>query len=938
MFRPILLLTTLGAAWAAPLPKLMPMPTKIEVNSGSLRIDSSFRIVVNGSGLDTAVERFTARLFRQAGLSAIRLPAAKPALVIECSQAPAAWPKLGEDESYQLDVTADGARLSAHTPTGVLRGLETFSQLIEPGTDGFQIPVVHIEDQPRFPWRGLMMDVSRHWMPVEVVERNLDAMAAVKLNAFHWHLADDQGFRAESKRYPKLQGLGSDGLYYTQSQIKEVVAYARDRGIRVIPEFDVPGHTTSWLVGYPELASAPGPYTIERTWGIFEPTLDPTREETYRFLDGLFGEMATLFPDPYFHIGGDEVEETQWKKSAAIQAFAREHGLEGAAGLHAYFNRRVQEILKKHGKTMIGWDEVLAPGLANNTVIQSWRGPKSLAEAARKGYRGILSSGYYLDHLLPARTYYAVDPMADEAGSLDADQSARILGGEACMWAEYVSSETVDSRIWPRMAAIAERFWSPREVRDVDSMYSRMEAVSRVLEWTGVRHRANYEPMLDRIAGGQPLRVLADASEALGIEVRRDARKYTSLIDLNRFVDAVRPESEFVRNLRPSDMRATFKLWADNDGRLDKTAMTAELAALSKNLSAVGAIGLQALEYIDNGKPVPEKWVAEQKPTLDEMEKPTAEVKLAAVRPVRALLDEASRKTASAQLTGDGVKLAMDGRCADAAPLLDEAMRDAALGVDAKRTVSIAGVRCSMLLSRQSDAMSYLAWLQEAYPKDPDVMFLSVHVFSDLSHRNEQSLMHSAPDSPLVIQLNAENFEKQGDFPKAIAEYRILLQRTADKPGIHYRIGGLLMSLTQTPTSAEEARKEFEAELRLDPRSAGAEYYLGELARRSDALPKAADHFKRATELNPGFAEAYYGWGKALLDSGKAADATAPLETAVKLAPENPTVHFALASAYQRTGRKEEAAREFALQRSTADKLNQREKTLHKTVSGAEAK
>jgi tetratricopeptide (TPR) repeat protein len=239
-----------------------------------------------------------------------------------------------------------------------------------------------------------------------------------------------------------------------------------------------------------------------------------------------------------------------------------------------------------------------------------------------------------------------------------------------------------------------------------------------------------------------------------------------------------------------------------------------------------------------------------------------------------------------------------------------------------------------MLLNRQPDAMSFLAWLQDAYPNDPEVLFLAVHVFSDLSLRNSQELMNTAPDSPLVIQLNAENFEKQGDLNKAIAEYRILLERVPDKPGIHYRIGGLLMSQPGAARTAE-ARKEFEAELKIDARSAGSEYYLGELARRADQLPEAVRRFTRATELNPSFAEAYYGLGRSLLDSGKAADAAAPLETAEKLAPENPTVHFALASAYQRLGRKQDAAREFALQKSTSEKLNQTTKTLHKNVSGA---
>ncbi|HME10052.1 MAG TPA: tetratricopeptide repeat protein [Bryobacteraceae bacterium] len=282
----------------------------------------------------------------------------------------------------------------------------------------------------------------------------------------------------------------------------------------------------------------------------------------------------------------------------------------------------------------------------------------------------------------------------------------------------------------------------------------------------------------------------------------------------------------------------------------------------------------------------------------------------------------------------EGVELASQGRCPEAMPLLDQAMRDPANDVAAKRTVSLAGVRCSMLLNQQNDAMSFLGWLQQAFPKDPDVLFLAVHMFSDLSLRNAQELMNTAPDSPLVIQLNAENFEKQGDLARAVAEYRILLQRVPDRPGIHYRIGGLILSQPGTPTSAAEARKEFEEELKINPQTAGAEYYLGELARQDDKLPEAIEHFTRATKLYPGFADAYFGLGRSILDSGKAADAVVPLETAAKLAPENPTVHLSLAMAYQRTGRKEDAAREFALQKSTAEKINQNTKTLHKTVSG----
>jgi hexosaminidase len=480
-------------------------------------------------------------------------------------------------------------------------------------------------------------------------------MAAVKLNVFHWHLSDDQGFRVGSRRFPRLQELGSDGHYYTQDEVQRVVEYARDRGIRVIPEFDMPGHTTSWFVGYPDLASAPGPYQIERKWGVFQPTLDPSREQTYRFLDDFIGEMTALFPDPYFHIGGDEVDATQWNQSSAIQAWAARKGLKDAQAIQSYFNRRVAKIVSKHGKTMVGWDEVFDPGLSRETLIQSWRGQASLADAARAGHPGVLSFGYYLDHLQPASDHYRVDPLDGAARELNPEQKARILGGEACMWSEYVDPETIDSRVWPIAAAIAERLWSQANVTDVDSMYERMESVSRMLAWVGLQHRVKYEPMLGRIAGEgalDALLVLADASEALGIEGRRDARHYTSFVELNRFVDAARPESESVRRMERAarrvvaapdqsaselaELRATLVAWAENDARLQPKG---EVVRLSKNLSVLGSIGLQTLEYLRSGQAPPPGWIERQQAALGEMEKPEAEVSLAAVRPVRILME-----------------------------------------------------------------------------------------------------------------------------------------------------------------------------------------------------------------------------------------------------------------------------------------------------------
>jgi hexosaminidase len=344
----------------------------------------------------------------------------------------------------------------------------------------------------------------------------------------------------------------------------------------------------------------------------------------------------------------------QWNTSPRVQAFAKEHNLKDAHAIQAYFDTRVQKLLQKRGKILIGWDEVLHPDLPQDIVVQSWRGQKSLAEAATKGYRGILSWGYYLDHLSPAKFHYGVDPMSGDADKLSPEQSARILGGEACMWAEYTTSETVDSRIWPRAAAIAERLWSPAATVDVESMYARMQAVSRELEFTGIQHRANYGPMLDRLTGGtpaEPLRILADAVEGLGLSPRARAGKYTSLTPMNRLADAARPESESIHALELAaakviadrngstgeiaELRRAFTIWVANDARFQVLAegnpLLAELKGLSKDLATLGNTGLKILD----GQAAPAGFSAE----LTRMEKPNAEVSLAATRPVKALLN-----------------------------------------------------------------------------------------------------------------------------------------------------------------------------------------------------------------------------------------------------------------------------------------------------------
>jgi len=541
---------------------------------------------------------------------------------------------------------------------GVLRGMETFLQLVELDARGFSAPAVRIADRPRFPWRGLLIDVSRHWMPAEVLQRNIDGMAAVKLNVLHLHLTDDQGFRIESKKYPKLHELGSDGHYYTQTQMTELIAYARDRGIRVVPEIEMPGHSTSWYVGYPELASGPGPFQIERKWGVFDPTLDPTREETYTFLDSLIGEIAALFPDEYLHVGGDEVNGKQWNANPQIGAFKQAHGMKDNADLQVYFNRRLLPMVRKYGKKMIGWDEIFHPDLPKDIVVHSWRGPESLAQTARLGYMSILSHGYYLDLALAPADYYRVDPLAGAAASLMPEQAARILGGEACMWSEFVTPENVDSRIWPSAAAIAERFWSPEDVKDVDSMYRRLEVVSRELDWVGVTQHSSYPLMLARLAGmrsPEALEMLADVVEPAK-HYRRHAREYTSLTPLNRLVDAARPGSEKARifagmvdhlSAHKEAVRKQLLTWRDSREELlplmQQSALLKEDVPLAEDLSAVARAGLEALDYLDSGNPAPQAWVQEQFVLLDLAAKPHAELLLMIVEPVRKLIEAAQR-------------------------------------------------------------------------------------------------------------------------------------------------------------------------------------------------------------------------------------------------------------------------------------------------------
>jgi hexosaminidase len=648
---------------------LMPVPARMTVDGGALALKSTFAAEVQGpksARLTEAMARAVRRVEAATGLrhagsgvNSGEIPGPKSGtrgtrLVVQVGHEAAAVQAFEEDESYRLKVTTAGVEIDAPNELGAMHGLETLTQLVRPGlvqagSAGYEIPAVTIEDAPRFRWRGLLIDCGRHFEPVAVLKRNLDGMAAMKLNVFHWHLTEDQGFRIESKVFPKLIGVGADGQFYTQQDAKEIVAYARARGIRVVPEFEMPGHSTAWLTAYPELASGSSPKEVRTEFGISPYAMDPTREATYAFVGRFLTEMAGIFPDAYVHIGGDETPAPDWKTNPRILAFKKAHGIRDNDGLQAYFNTRVLKILARLHRHMMGWDEVLTPGLPKDVVVQSWRGEESLGKGAKLGYEGVLSAPYYLDGMKTAGTHYLADPLPSTS-DLTAEERKRVLGGEVCMWGEQLDGRTIDSRIWPRTAAMAERFWSPESVRDVDDMYRRLEYASVELEGLGLTHLSAGDAALRELAGTEridALRTVAGVMEPVSFGERFDGQRTDQLTQLDSFVDAVRPDppsrhwfEAAVKRVVADPAgaaaeRAELAAWL---GRLAAAVPEArrlmeasprlrEVETRAGQLEELAAMGQEALGYLGRGEKAPPGWGAKQAAALEAMKKPSALVR-----------------------------------------------------------------------------------------------------------------------------------------------------------------------------------------------------------------------------------------------------------------------------------------------------------------------
>ncbi|QDH16609.1 beta-N-acetylhexosaminidase [Swingsia samuiensis] len=440
-----------------------------------------------------------------------------------------------EKEHYSLKITGRDAYLKADGQAGVLRGMATFLQLMHV-TDKSELTLdeVTIDDFPRFAWRGLLIDVSRHFLSVDTVKRQLDAMELMKFNVLHWHLSDGTGFRVESHVFPKLTSISSHGEYYTQEQVRDIVSYAADRGIRVVPEFDVPGHALAILEAYPDLAAQSVPdQQQQKNTNLNNPAMDPTNPQTLSFIRSLYAEMGALFPDRYFHSGGDEVLASQWTHNRHIKAFMQQHGYRDAPALQAAFTAQVQKILSEQGKVMMGWDEVSEAPIPKDVVVEGWRGSKWTGTATQAGHPVVVSSGYYLDLLNASPQYYSVDPYDTQANGLTPaeieevhpkqsaliqafsqdptaqpltpEQEKLVMGAEGALWSELVFEKNLDTRLWPRAATLAERFWSAKNVRDTQYLEERLPFILDELERMGLNYKQSTQELENIVSQGRPM-------------------------------------------------------------------------------------------------------------------------------------------------------------------------------------------------------------------------------------------------------------------------------------------------------------------------------------------------------------------------------------------------------------------------------------------------
>jgi hexosaminidase len=506
-------LLALGLAWGlargSPLQPLtfkhalLPCPAQMEWSRGTFELSAQTVVVFdeNSADLRGVADEISARIFRLCGLGPLsvqnRADVKRSSSRIELSLDSSAR-ELG-GEGYTLSITPERVLIRAARPAGVFHSWQTLRQLLpapSKGAGGCALPAVEIRDQPRFAWRGLLLDCSRHFMSTAFIKRTIDLLAFHKLNVLHWHLTDDQGWRIEIKQFPKLTETGAwrgagverHGGFYTQEDIREIVAYARARFVTVIPEIELPGHCQAALAAYPEFSCTGGPFQVDTTMNGSREIFCPGNENTFTFLEAVLGEVCELFPEVPIHIGGDEVNHERWRACAKCQARIKKLGLSGEQELERFFISRVAGILLKKNRRIIGWDEVLHGTLAPGAVVQVWHRPEMAARAAWLDHPVIVSpdTHYYLNQSILVtdlkKTYFH-DPLPPELAGDEAAQN--VLGGECCLWTETIPESGVNRMLLPRLSAFAESMWSRPGARSMDFLLRRITKLDPQLESIG---------------------------------------------------------------------------------------------------------------------------------------------------------------------------------------------------------------------------------------------------------------------------------------------------------------------------------------------------------------------------------------------------------------------------------------------------------------------
>lgn len=662
---------------------LLPWPDSISTASGKFRITSALSISTasNDPVLLKAANRFHQQLngkTRAFFSTGIIRQGQKGSISVSSGQVVDLKP--GVDETYTLIVNASGITLTSANTIGALRGLETLLQLAIKDEEGYYFPFVSIVDKPRFPWRGLMIDVARHFITMDVLKRNVDAMATVKMNVLHLHLTDDEGFRIESKHYPKLHQLGSNGSYYTQEEMKQLVSYAKDRGIMVIPEFDLPGHSRSWFAGYPEMASTPGTYTPGPRFDVTgksmpeviammntfpSATIDPTKEEVYKFLEGLLAEMKTIFPAAYVHIGADENNGVAWKQNPAIVAFMKKNNIADVKALEQYFVNRMHKLVTKNNYRMIVWEEAFAKDLPKDVIVQKWRpemgmmgAPVTTNTILKQGNDVLMSTSFYLDHHMPAHAYY-LNPALMKLKGVDT-LKGKLIGGEAAQWTEIANNDNIEGRMWVNTAAIAERFWSRSVKTDTDDLYARLEQVNLQLDAQGLQHIAGYERALRAMTCRQDVsdaRLLTDVLTPLKGYKRIFGRMsvppevnlpiaplstVADILPMNSFVkrDFRRSVAAYLADpAKSSEVRDQLQQWTtlnkwNDHGNTELKAVAPQAARLSE----LASTALEAMDLRAKGE-VPADWIKSKQELLKKAGTAVAETELDVLPELQALIN-----------------------------------------------------------------------------------------------------------------------------------------------------------------------------------------------------------------------------------------------------------------------------------------------------------